>query len=177
MLWVLINFGVMLGRRGKPDEAERLIARSLSIARARGDVYSEGVLQENRAELLLMRGELDDASAAIGRALEVATLRRDDVRTAGALKLRGAYERLRGWPDAAANTLRHGLTLAAIGEDALLGAELLHQFGLALHGGGNDPLAREVWAAALDAFERIGAREWVDHVRSCVESGPSGRYL
>jgi tetratricopeptide (TPR) repeat protein len=177
VLWVLINFGVLLGRRGKPDEAERLIARALSIARVRGDAYSEGVLQENRAELLLIRGDLDEASVAIGRALEVATLRRDDVRAAGALKLRGAYERLRGWPDAAANTLRHGLTLAAVGEDALQGAELLHQFGLALHGGDNETLAREVWAAALDAFERIGATEWVDHVRACIDSGPSGRYL
>ncbi len=177
VLWVLINFGVFLGRRGKPDEAERTVARALSIARARGDMYSEGVLQENRAELLLMRGHLDEASVAVGRALEVATARRDDVRAAGALKLRGAYERLRGSPEAAANTLRHALTLAAVGEDALLGAELLHQFGIALHEGENEPMAREVWAAALDAFERIGAREWVDHVRGCIDSGPSGRYL
>jgi hypothetical protein len=122
--------------------------------------------------LLLTRGDLDEASVAIGRALEVATLRRDDVRTAGALKLRGTYERLRGWPDVAANTLRHGLTLAAVGEDALQGAELLHEFGLALHGSSNQALAREVWAAALDAFERIGAPEWVDRVRACIERPP-----
>jgi hypothetical protein len=80
-----------------------------------------------------------------------------------------------GRSDDATNTLQHGLTLAAVGEDALLGAEMLYQFGLALHAGDNAAMAREVWGASLDAFERIGAGEWTSRVRDCLVFGPSER--
>lgn len=176
VLWVLINFGVLLGKQGSLTEAERSFSRALSIARARGDVLSEGMVEENRAELMLARGELDEAYPSIRRALEVAALRRDDVRTAGALKLRGAYERMSGRTDVATNTLQHGLTLAAVGEDALLGAEMLYQFGLALYAD-DSTMAREVWGAALDAFDRIGASQWASRVRDCLVFGPSGRFF
>lgn len=176
-LWILVNFGFVLGRQGSLAEAERTVTRGLSLARAQGDVFHEGLLQENRAGLLLARHELDEAHAAIGRALELATLRRDDVRTAGALKMRGAYERMSGRPHDAVNTLRHGLTLAAVGEDALLGAEMLYQFGVALYDSNNAPMAREVWAASLEAFERIDARDWSDRVQECLVLGPTGNYI
>jgi tetratricopeptide (TPR) repeat protein len=176
-LWVLANFGMLLGKQASFAEAERMVTRGLSLARAQGDVRAEGVLQENRAEFLLARHELDEAHAAIGRALEIATQRRDDVRMAGALKMRGAYERMCGRTQDAANTLRHGLTLAAVGEDALLGAEMLYQFGIALYDGDNAPMAREVWAASLEAFERIDAREWTGRVQECLVLGPTGNYI
>jgi tetratricopeptide (TPR) repeat protein len=176
-LWVLINLGTLLCRRGSYAEADRTLTRGLSIARMRGDVLSEGIVEENRAELLLARGELDEAYPSIRRALEIAARRRDDVRTAGALKVRGAYERLSGRTDDALNTLRHGLTLAAVGEDALLGGEMLFQFGLALHAADSASMAREVWGAAAEAFDRIEARDWSDRVQECLVLGPTGDYL
>jgi len=175
--WTLINLGVLHGKEERFDDAERAFTRGLSIVRSRGDVLSEGVVEENRAEMRLMRGELDDAYPSIGRALEVAEQRRDGVRLAAALKLRGAYERMSGRGGEAANTLRHALTLAAVGEDALLGAEILYQFALALHEADDPPMAQEVWSAALEAFERIAARDWVGRVQRRLFAGPTGRYL
>jgi tetratricopeptide (TPR) repeat protein len=175
--WLLINFGSALGKIGSTIEAERAFARGLSLARSRGDVLAEGLLEENRAELSLARGELDDAWGSIGRALEIATHRRDNVRIAGALKVRGAYERMSGRSYDAMDTLRHGLTLAAVGEDALLGGEMLYQFGIALHMTDNEMMAREVWNAALETFERIDARDWANRVQECIVLGPTGHYL
>ncbi|MGH7619784.1 MAG: tetratricopeptide repeat protein [Gemmatimonadaceae bacterium] len=175
--WVLVNFGVLLGKLGQTDEAERAFTRGLSIARARGDAVAEGLFEENSAELFMVRGELDDASACIGRALDIAERRHDNVRLAAALKLRGAHERMCGRTQDAAFTLRHGLTLAAVGEDALLGGEMLYQFGLALYADDNEAMAREVWGAALDAFERIAAADWVTRVRERLSFGPTGHYL
>jgi tetratricopeptide (TPR) repeat protein len=176
-LWVLVNLSALLGRRGSYDEAERTTARGLSLARIGGDLLSEGLLEENQAEMLLSRGEVDEAYPSIRRALEIAAQRQDDVRTAGALKVRGAFERMSGRTDDALNTLRHGLTLAAVGEDALLGGEMLYQFGLALHASDGAAMAREVWSAAFETFERIEARDWCDRVQECLVLGPSGAYL
>jgi len=134
------------------------------------------VLEENRADLHLTIGEFDDAYPAIQRALEISEKRDDTVRKAAALKLRGAYERLAGRPTDAADTLRYALTLAADGEDALLGAEILYQFGLALDESNESAMAREVWHTALDAFERIAAREWVARVRERIASGSTRHY-
>lgn len=124
-----------------------------------------------------MRGELDDAYACITRVFEIAERRHDNARLAAALKLRGAYERLSGRTEDAAHTLRHGLTLAAVTEDALLGGEMLYQFGLALHEDRNETMARQAWGAALDTFERITATDWVTRVRERLSFGSTGRYL
>lgn len=175
--WVLINLGSLFGKQGKTDDAERAFSRGLSISRTRGDLLAEGLFEENRAELRMMRGELDEAHASIARALDVAERRHDNVRLAAALKLRGAHERMSGRSRDAAYTLRHGLTLAAVGEDALLGGEMLYQFALALHADENEPMAQEVWGAALDAFERIAATDWMTRVRDRLSNGPTGQYL
>ena len=151
--------------------------RAVGISRARGDLMSEGILEENLAEFELLRGSTEDAYAPLTRAYEVAEQRHDDLRRAAALKLRGAHQRLLGRPVDAVDTLRQALTLSAISEDALLGAEVLYQFGLALHAAGQQPAAREVWAAALEAFERISARQWVGRVRQRLSTGVTGRYL
>lgn len=174
---VLVNFGYLLVRRQRFDEAERAFARGLAIAKARGDSYYEGIFAENRAELHLMRGELDEAHPLFCRALDIAEQRRDDVRKAAALKLRGAYERLTGHPVDATDTLRYGLTLAAVGEDALLGGEILYQFGQALDACGDRAMADEVWRTALDAFERIASTEWVARVQARLERGATATYL
>lgn len=173
---VLINYGVLLIKQGQYDEAERVLRRGIAIARRRGDLHYEGLLEENRADLHLTVGEVDESYPAIQRALEIAEKRDDAVRKAAALKLRGAYERLSGRAGDAADTLRYALTLAAVGEDALLGAEILYQFGLALYDGNDQVMAREVWSTALDAFERIAAREWIARVRDRISTGSTREY-
>ena len=175
--WVLNNLGVLHTKEARFDEATLVLRRALGLARERGDLMAEGVIEENRAELALVRGAIDDAYQPLARAYEIAHLRCDDVRTAGALKLRGAYQRLVGRPAEAVDTLRYALTLSAVGEDALLGAEILYQFGLALHEDGQTRPAQDVWSAALDAFERIAARQWVSRVKQRLSAGTTGRYL
>ena len=174
---VLINLGSVLIKMGRFDEADVASTRGLAIARQRGELYYEGVFEENRAELRLMRNEVEDAFPSIRRAYDIADQRRDDVRKASALKLRGAYERLVGRPHDAAESLQHGLTLAAVGEDALLGGEILYQFGLALEERGDGALATEVWRTAVETFERIAARDWTKRTRERLSFGTTGRYL
>lgn len=174
---VLNNLGYLHVKEQRYDEARQAFDRALGLARARGDLMSEGVLEENRAELYLMLGELAEAYPCLTRALEVAETRRDDFRRAAALKMRGAYERMAGRPAESADTLRHALTLGAMSEDALLHAEVLYQFGLTLHDTGDVQIARKVWTVSLEAFERIAAPQWVERVRDRLSHGSSGRYL
>jgi tetratricopeptide (TPR) repeat protein len=175
--WVLTNLGYLYAKEERFEEAHAVLTRALGIARARGDLMTEGVIEENRAELFLMRGDVGESFSCIQRALAIAEQRGDDLHRGAALKLRGAYERLSSRPFDAADTLRHALTLSAVGEDALLGAEILYQFGLALDASGDENHARTAWNSALDAFERIAARQWVERVRGCLTGGSSGRYL
>jgi len=174
---VLVNFASVLIAQRRYGEADRAIARGLQLAKARGELYYEGVFEENRAEMCLAQGELEEAEPSILRAFAIAEQRRDDVRKSAALKLRGAWERLTGRNDAAIDSLRYAATLAAVGEDALLGGEVLYQFGLALFDGKNEPLARQAWRTALDAFERISAREWAERVRERLATGSTAHYL
>jgi len=177
MVWVLNNLGVLHTKENQFDEARVTFDRALGLARARGDLMSEGILEENRAELHLILEELDEAVDPIGRALAIAEQRGDDVRRAAALKLRGAHQRMSNRGAEAVSTLRHALTLSAVGEDALQGGEILYQFGLALHATGDSDGARQIWEAALETFERIAARQWVGRVRARLSGGASGRYL
>ena len=174
---ILLNFGSLLVAQRRFDEAERVLTRGIGIAKARGDLYYEGVFEENRAEMRLSRGEVDDAQPSIARALEIAEQRRDDLRKAAALKLRGAYERMSARPEAAADSLRYALTLAAVGEDALMGAEIMYQFGMALYDGNDTSMAQEAWRTAIDAFDRIAANEWSERARARLRDGSTGRYL
>lgn len=177
MCWVLNNLGLLLLKEEEFDEAHRMLDRALGIARARGDMMAEGIVEENRAELYLTEGHIDEGYASLVRALDVAETRGDDMRKAAALKLRGAHERLSGRPADAVNTLQYALTLSAVTEDALLGAEVLYQFAMALSASGDASTADQVWLAALDAFERIAARQWVTRVRERLSGVGSGRYL
>lgn len=175
--WVLSNLGYFHAKAERFEDARGAYGKALAIARDRGDLLTEGIVEENRAELELIAGDLDAAFPSIQRALEVAEQRGDTTRRAAALKLRGAYERLSGRLTDAPNTLSHGLTLSAIAEDAFLGAELLFQFGAAIWQGGDESLGRDALRTSLDAFERIGDRQWTVRVRNWLIHGPTGRYF
>ncbi len=177
LCWVLNNLGYLFLKQERFDDAEDTFARALGIARSRGDLLAEGIIEENRAELRLMRGEVADAYEPLFRAREIAELREDDLRLAAALKLQGAYERLSGRAGEATDTLRHALTLSAITEDALVGAEVLYQFGLSLLAFGDAKRGADALNSALDAFERMGARQWAGRVREKLTRPDWGRYL
>lgn len=177
LCWVLNNLGYLYAKEERFEEAQAAYDRALGIARARGDLLCEGILEQNRAELSLLRDEVDEAHSSIARALDIAERRDDGVRRAAALKLRGAYERLAGRPREAADTLRHALTLSAVGEDALLGAEVLYQYGIALSDLGDPENARNAWGAARDGFERIAARQWMTRVERRLSGERASRYL
>jgi hypothetical protein len=82
-----------------------------------------------------------------------------------------------GHPREAQDTLSHALTLSVVGEDALVGAELLFHFGSAISDLGDGGLAREVLSTALDAFVRIGARQWAERVQRRLTDGVSSQYF
>lgn len=177
MCWVLSNLGYLFMKEERYEEASAAYERALGIARARGDLMAEGIIEENIGEMRLILDEVEDAYVHLARAREIAELRDDDLRLAAALKLQGAFERLSGRPAEATDTLRHALTLAAITEDALVGAEILYQFGLALAAFGDSKGATDALNSALDAFERLGARQWAGRARNRLTEGDSGRYL
>ncbi|HTE44607.1 MAG TPA: tetratricopeptide repeat protein [Gemmatimonadaceae bacterium] len=177
MCWVLNNLGYLYVKEERFGEAAEAFDRAAGIARARGDLMSEGIIEENRAELQLIIGETGVAYVSLRRALEIAEQRGDDVRRSAALKQRGAYERLVGRPADAVEILRRALTLSAAGEDALLGAEILYQLGMALDATGDIKGARDQWRSALEAFERMAARRWVGRVRQRLNHGGANRYV
>jgi tetratricopeptide (TPR) repeat protein len=173
MTLVLNNLGVLLFKTGRLDEARSSYDRALTLARYRGDLLSEGVIEANVAELEMKRGNLSAAAPSIERALKVAELRQDKLRRAAGLKLRGVALRMAGQAREALEQLRTAMTLSAVTEDALLGGEIMYECGLALGQLGDMKGARQSWAAALDAFERIGAVDWVERVRGTLaEDGP-----
>jgi tetratricopeptide (TPR) repeat protein len=175
MTLVLNNLGVLLFKTGRLDEARGSYDRALTLARYRGDLLSEGVIEANVAELEMKRGNLSAAAPSIERALTVAELRQDKLRRAAGLKLRGVSLRMAGQAREALEQLRTAMTLSAVTEDALLGGEIMYECGLALGQLGDMKGARQSWAAALDAFERIGAVDWVERVRGTLaEDGPPG---
>jgi tetratricopeptide (TPR) repeat protein len=174
MTLVLNNLGILLFKIGRLAEARSSYDRALTLARYRGDLLSEGVIEANVAELEMKRGNLEAAAPSIDRALEVAELRQDKLRRAAALKLRGVLLRLGGKPNESLEQLRTAMTLSAVTEDALLGGEIMYESGLALAATGDLKAARQSWAAALDAFERIGAADWIERVRGTLGEDGAG---
>ena len=156
--WVLNNMGKLHGDRGETAVAEQCFARAIGIARERGDLLVESVVEQNRAELLLMQRRLDDASAACTRAFALAHERGDRLRVAETLKLRAKLERERGEYDTALATLEEARRATNPTEDALLAAELLCEIGEVWRRRGERVKAGTMWTEALAAFERVGAR-------------------
>jgi tetratricopeptide (TPR) repeat protein len=155
--WVLNNMGKLHGDRGETALAEQCFARATAIARDRNDLLVESVVEQNRAELLLMQRRLDDAGAACTRAFALAHERGDRVRIAETLKLRAKLERERGEFDSALATLEEARRATNPTEDALLAAELLCEIGEVWRRRGERVKAGSVWTEALAAFERVGA--------------------
>jgi len=118
----------------------------------------------------LEQGDLGGALASIARALEIAEQRRDGPRRATVLKLRGMLERRAGNARVALQTLRSALTWVSAGEDALLCAEVLYEYGATLASLGDRSMAQDVLSTALRAFERVGARDWVNRVSDRLNS-------
>jgi tetratricopeptide (TPR) repeat protein len=155
--WVLNNLGKLHGDRGESALAEQSFARASAIARARGVKLVESVVEQNRAELLLVQRRLDDAAVACARALALATERVDRVRIAETLKLRAKLEREGGDYDRALATLEDARKTTHPTEDALLAAELLCEIGEVWRRRGERVMAGAMWTEALAAFGRVGA--------------------
>jgi len=155
--WVLNNMGKLHGERGETSLAEQCFARAVGIARELGDLLVESVVEQNRAELLLMQRRLGDATAACSRAFALAHERGDRLRIAETLKLRAKLERERGEYEHAIATLEEARRATNPTEDALLAAELLCDIGEVWRRRGERGRAGAMWAEALAAFERVGA--------------------
>lgn len=155
--WVLNNMGKLHGERGETALAEQCFARATGIAREGGDLLVESVVEQNRAELLLLQRRLEDASVACARAFALAHERGDRLRIAETLKLRAKLERERGDFDQAIATLEEARRATNPTEDALLAAELLCEIGEVWRRRGERVRAGAVWAEALAAFQRVGA--------------------
>jgi tetratricopeptide (TPR) repeat protein len=174
--WVLNNLGYLFMKERRFEEASAAFDRALAIIRERGELLFEGVVEENRAELALEMGNLDAALRSIERALAIAEQRDDTLRRAGALRLLGIHQRHSGQFGNAEATLLRAASLSAIGEDALLGAEILFQLGFVYAAQGCDDAADEAWLRALESFDRIGARVWAARVRAQLTAAGDSRY-
>jgi tetratricopeptide (TPR) repeat protein len=168
MTLVLNNLGLVQFKSGRLDDARSSYDRALTLARYRGDLLSEGVIEENNAELELSRGDLCAASESIARALEIAILRQDPLRRASALKLLGVSLRLSGRAQESLDPLRGALAICANADDALLEAEVLVETGSALADTGDRGAARESLESALQVYKRIGATKQALRVEEIV---------
>jgi tetratricopeptide (TPR) repeat protein len=175
--WVLNNLGIVYTKEGRYEEAHDAYGRALGIARDRGEMLFEGIIEGNVAELELIRGNLSAARPAIDRAKEIAERRNDGARRAIALKLLGAFHRMSGDVAAAEQALGQAARLAAVSGDALTSAEIRFQLACALAAGGRRKTAEETWTRSLFAFERMGARQWAARVRERLTAGENGRYF
>lgn len=155
--WVLNNMGKLHGDRGETALAEQCFTRAAGIARERGDLLVESVVEQNRAELLLLQRRLDEAAAACTRAFALAHDRGDRLRIAETLKLRAKLEREGGDYETAIATLEEASRATNPTEDALLAAELLCEMGEVWRRRGERVRAGAMWREALAAFERVGA--------------------
>ena len=175
-LRVLNNLGYLYARQNQPNDARALYAKALEMARDSGDLLSEGIIEENRAELALIERDIPAAYPAIERALSIADEREDSLRYASALRLLAECRRRTGdlpgaIERAILETLEHAITLAGTSEDALLSAELLFRLGCARWESGDESMGRQEIATSLLGFERIAARPWIAKVRKHLADG------
>ena len=155
--WGLNNLGKLCTDQKRHLEAEAVFAWGLRIARARESRLVEGLLELNRAELLLGIGRVSEAREGCTRALALAEQRGDPLRRSDALRVRAAIERECGDLAAALVSLSEARGLAAEAEDALLVAKILKELGEVLRERGEREASREAWTAAHADFARLGA--------------------
>jgi tetratricopeptide (TPR) repeat protein len=168
MTLVLNNLGLLQFKISRFSDARKSYDHALALARSRGDLLSEGVIEENIAELEMERGDLSAASESIARALEIAILRHDPQRRAAALKLLGISLRRAGRPDESLEPLRGACTICENADDALLEGEVHYETGLSHAVLGDAGAAHESWTNALKVFERIGATSQAQRVREAM---------
>ena len=65
---VLVNYSYLLAKQERHSDAEGAVSRGLALARVHHDLLSEGMFEENRAEVRLRRGDLEEAYPSILRA-------------------------------------------------------------------------------------------------------------
>jgi tetratricopeptide (TPR) repeat protein len=172
MLWVLNNLGVLHTREAAYGRAEDMLERAFRLATVRGDVASQGIVDENRAALFLATGRLDKADAAIARAYGIAEQRRDNTRRAAAQRIMGRILRVRDASAAqAVAVFERALALCQLGEDVQLRVEILSDLGDALRDAGEPGRARETWRRALDIARIAGFTDLVTHLQLKVRTG------
>jgi tetratricopeptide (TPR) repeat protein len=171
MTWALYSLAIVDVADGRLEEADGAYDRALALARERGDLYAEGIIEENRGDLRIQLEDLHAGAAAVERALAVAEQRQDPTRRAAALRLRGAIERRRGDFVKSLETLRLAVSLSEGTSDVRLRGEILFELGESLAASSDQRSARDVWMTALDAFERIGAKAWITRVRARLGVG------
>jgi tetratricopeptide (TPR) repeat protein len=156
-LLVLNNLGVLYTREGTFPRAAEVLGRALDLARALGDAASEGVVEENRAAMLLATDKLPEAEAAGMRAYSLAEKRHDNTRRASALRLLAKLARKR---DATSKEgvvlLERALALCELGEDVELRAEILADLGDAHNECGERARAKECWRRSLELARIAG---------------------
>jgi tetratricopeptide (TPR) repeat protein len=165
-LWVLNNMGNLYTRMRAYDKADRALHGALELARMLGDAASEGIVEENRARLLLATGKLDAAQEAAERALGIAALRRDPTRQAAALWSLGCVKRHRspGSPEVLA-LLEGALELAQQGADAEIKAEILREIASSCEDGGDQLRARSYRQAAISIEADSGGLKVAEPIR------------
>jgi tetratricopeptide (TPR) repeat protein len=170
------NIGYLYLKEARTDEARASFAQALRLCRDSGDRVCEGTVYENQAELAIASGDVDGAYPAIERALSIADERDDSLRYAAGLRLAAACRRMSGDLTAAIAALQHALALSASGEDAMLSAELLFDFGCVTCDLGDANTGLKILASSLESFDRIEAPQWAARVRQRLSNHGSGRY-
>lgn len=156
-LWVLNNLGVLYTREGATARALDTLDRARSLAFELGDLASEGIVEENRANLFVAMGRLDAAELAATRAFGIAEQRNDNSRRAAALRAFAKVTSAR-MPTSRQVTvlLERALSLSESSDNVLLRVEILTDLGEAYREQRETSRARECFRRALDLAKRAG---------------------
>ena len=176
VIWVLNNLGVLYTREGAYHRGAEVLDRALTLAREGGDVFSESVVQENRASLAIARGDFDEAEAAATQAHGIAEQRHDNTRRAAALRLLGRVARERNKTGRnGVRLLERALVLCELGEDVELRTEVLMDLGDALSDCGERGRARESWRRALELARIAGFTRIIGQLQARLRPSQPGR--
>jgi len=154
--YALDRIAQLHAQRGRLDDARAAVAEGLAIADGLGVAGLVQGLSATAAEIASAAGDTDECDAASGRALHIASRRGDRLGRAHAFRLRARVEARRGNTEHAVTSLENARALAAQGEDLLMGARILVEYGDALAARGEMPRARTAWEQARAAYARLG---------------------
>ncbi len=157
LCWVLNNMGMLQTDVGRYADSEQTLTRGLELARERGDLVMETLLELNRSEALIGLESWAEAGVACDRALAIAEERSDPLHRAEGLKYRAVIHRETDDPSRSVELLEEAHALAVGAEDALLGAEILKELGESLRRMGEVAGAVAVWERAVGEFRDLDA--------------------